>query len=593
MLQKAWRILARTRGRKRAYSTAQAAAKQRIAELDSQSPFLVDTFSRKHDYLRISLTERCNLRCFYCMPEEGIDLSPEGKILTNKELLRLASLFVRNGVTKIRLTGGEPTIRKGIVDLIGRFNELKSLGLKSIAMTSNGLALHRKLPQMIDSGLSHLNLSLDTLDPFKFELITRRRGHEAVLKALDVALRSGMPSVKLNVVVVKGLNDSEVLDFVTLTKDQPISVRFIEFMPFTGNKWDQAKMVPSSELIARVRERYPSATRDLEEPNETARTWKVPGFRGTFGFISSMSDHFCSSCNRLRLTADGQIKVCLFDPNEVSLRDTMRQGASDEELLSVIRTALSGKKEKHAGMNDIDVVTNRPMILIGPRRSHVSASTTRPLLPLIGSASLQRVYRRSVRGYSTKRLTHVDDSGKANMVDVGDKVPSKRRAIATGRIYITSLAYELVTKTYPVNDARGDEILTPEQLAANKARQKGDTLTIAQLAAIMGAKQTSNLIPLCHPLALTKIDVNLRPQVEESLGSDGDQSTRRYVIQCEAMVSCEGKTGVEMEALTAVSIGLLTVWDMLKAVAGREMEITGIKVAAKSGGKSSDFVRAE
>ena len=151
--------------------------------------------------------------------------------------------------------------------------------------------------------------SLDTLDPYKFEIMTRRRGHEAVLKALDVAISSKLASVKLNVVVIKGLNDQEILDFVKLTKDLPISVRFIEFMPFTGNKWDRAKMVPSAELISTIRAEFPSATRDLEEPNETARTWKIPGFMGTFGFISSMSDHFCSSCNRVRLTADGQIKV--------------------------------------------------------------------------------------------------------------------------------------------------------------------------------------------------------------------------------------------------------------------------------------------
>lgn len=175
------------------------------------------------------------------------------------------------------------------------------------------------------------------------------------------------------------------------------------------------------------------------------------------------------------------------------------------------------------------------------------------------------------------------------MVDVGDKNPTKRSATASGRIYITPLAYDLVTKTYPVQDGLHEGTLTPEQRAADKARRKGDTLTIAQLAAIMGAKQTSNLIPLCHPLALTKIDVSLKPQIEEARGSGGD--TRRYFIQCEATVSCEGKTGVEMEALSAVSVGLLTVWDMLKAVAGRHMEITDIKVTAKSGGKSGDFIR--
>ncbi|KAF5313124.1 hypothetical protein D9619_002583 [Psilocybe cf. subviscida] len=349
-------------------SAVQARAQARIKELDSVIPFskhLTDTFNRQHNYLRISLTERCNLRCFYCMPSEGIELSPDGKLLTNEEMLRLATLFVKSGVTKIRLTGGEPTVRKGISEIIASLNELRQYGLQSIGMTSNGLALHRRLPQLVENGLTHLNLSLDTLDPFKFELITRRRGHEAVLKALDVALASNLTSVKLNVVVIKGLNDAEVLDFVEMTKDKDLSVRFIEFMPFTGNKWDQKKMVPSSELLERIQARHPTVARAPDELNDTARSWLIPGYKGTFGFISSMSDHFCASCNRLRLTADGQIKVCLFDAKEVSLRDRLRAGASDNDLLQTIGTAVSGKKEKHAGMQDIDVVTNRPMILIG------------------------------------------------------------------------------------------------------------------------------------------------------------------------------------------------------------------------------------
>jgi len=299
------------------------------------------------------------------MPSEGIELSPDGNLLTNAEILRIATLFVKSGVVKIRLTGGEPTVRKGIAEIIGSLNELRSLGLKSIGMTTNGLALHRRLPNLVENGLTHLNLSLDTLDPFKFEIMTRRRGHDAVLKTLDVALASNLHSVKLNVVVVKGLNDQEVNDFVDMTKDKPISVRFIEFMPFTGNNWDKQKMVPSSQLLEQIVARYPDATRAPDELNDTARSWKIPGHVGSFGFISSMSDHFCASCNRLRLTADGQIKVCLFDAKEVSLRDEIRKGASDAELLETIGLAVSGKKEKHAGMEDIDVIKNRPMILIG------------------------------------------------------------------------------------------------------------------------------------------------------------------------------------------------------------------------------------
>lgn len=346
----------------------QAQAKAKIAQADSLRPFspsLIDSFSRRHNYLRISLTERCNLRCFYCMPNEGIELSPHAHILTEDEIVRLATLFVKSGVTKIRLTGGEPTIRKGIVDLVGRLNDLRAHGLQSIGMTSNGLVLHRYLPQLMQNGLTHVNLSLDTLDPFRFEIMTRRRGHEAVLKSLDMALASPELETKLNVVVIKNLNQHEILDFVEMTRQKSLSVRFIEFMPFTGNKWDSAKMVPSANLLKIISERHPGVYKASDELNDTARSYRIPGYAGSFGFISSMSDHFCGSCNRLRLTADGQIKVCLFDSKEVSLRDHLRAGVSDNELLGIIGSAVKGKAAKHAGMNDIDVVTNRPMILIG------------------------------------------------------------------------------------------------------------------------------------------------------------------------------------------------------------------------------------
>jgi len=195
------------------------------------------------------------------MPSEGIELSQDGSLLTNTEVLRLAGLFVRSGVTKIRLTGGEPTVRKGIIELVGAytfaeltfpaefrggaFNQLKQHGLMYLAMTTNGIALHRRLPALVENGLTHLNLSLDTLDPFKFEIITRRRGHDTVLRTLDLALQLPIKAIKLNVVVIKGLNDVEALNFVELTRHKPISVRFIEFMPFMGLSSLFGELAPS------------------------------------------------------------------------------------------------------------------------------------------------------------------------------------------------------------------------------------------------------------------------------------------------------------------------------------------------------------
>ncbi|KAK1234868.1 hypothetical protein PQX77_001962 [Marasmius sp. AFHP31] len=532
------------------------------------------------------------------MPEEGVELTPSDHLLTNEEILRLAELFVKAGVKKIRLTGGEPTVRKGVLDIVAGLNALRDHGLKSIAMTSNGIALHRRLPHFVDNGLTHLNLSLDTLDPFKFEFMTKRRGHDAVLKTLDAALSSEkLEVVKMNVVVVQGLNDNEVLDFVELTKDAPLSVRFIEFMPFTGNKWDKKKMVPSSVLLERITEKHPNTTRISDEANDTARSWKVPGYRGSFGFISSMSDHFCSSCNRLRITADGQIKVCLFDDKEVSLRDRLRDGATDASLMQVIGQAVFGKQEKHVQMEDINVTTNRPMILIGGSKRvnlkakqapHVRAgSHLQPWLSPQSTISMNglRLFHSSPRS-AVQRLTHLDDSGRPNMVDVSDKSVTKRSATAVGRIQIPHIAYDLVTLNYPADNDSPDGRKSSIDASAKKSLRKGDALTIAQLAAIMGAKRTADLIPLCHPLSLSKVDVSLTPEVVETT-----QDASRYSILCRATVTCEGKTGVEMEALTAVSVGLLTVWDMLKAVAGKEMLIGDIHVSHKSGGKSGDFER--
>ncbi|KAL0951638.1 hypothetical protein HGRIS_008318 [Hohenbuehelia grisea] len=579
-------------------ASSKAGIQVKIAQIDSERPFepaLIDGFKRKHDYLRISLTERCNLRCFYCMPEEGIELSPKEHLLTNDEVIRLATLFVKSGVTKIRLTGGEPTIRKGIVDIIARLNDLRSHGLEAIAITSNGLALHRHLPTLIQNGLTHLNLSLDTLDPFKFELMTRRRGHELVLRTLDIAMASpSLQSLKLNVVIIKGLNDVEVLDFVEMTKDKNISVRFIEFMPFTGNNWNKSKMVPSSALLDRIRTRHPGLMRAPDELNDTARSWSIPGYAGSFGFISSMSDHFCASCNRLRITADGQIKVCLFDAKEVSLRDFLRSGASDDDLLRLIGKAVQGKQEKHAGMEDIDVVTNRPMILIGDPGSPATRSfrVYRHLSTVSNRKQAPRRYFSVKTPAPPPSLTHIDEHGRPSMVDVGEKLDTQRSATAAGRIYIPAIAYALVTST-----SHKDPVNLRESAAVNKARQKGQALTVAQLAAIMGSKQTSNLIPLCHPLALTNVSVTLVPEAPEdsvppSTSDNLPRQRNRHSILCTATVSCVGKTGVEMEALTAVSVGLLTVWDMLKAVAGKEMEIGEIFVAEKAGGKSGNWKRS-
>ncbi|XP_008305166.1 molybdenum cofactor biosynthesis protein 1 isoform X2 [Stegastes partitus] len=327
------------------------------------SAFLTDNFGRRHSYLRISLTEKCNLRCQYCMPEEGVKLTPRGQLLSTAEVLTLARLFVREGVDKIRLTGGEPLIRPDVLDIITELRKLE--GLKTIAVTTNGMNLARLLPKLKDAGLDLINISLDSLVPAKFEFIVRRKGFHKVMEGIDKAIELGYNPVKINCVVMRGLNEDELLDFVALTEKKPLEVRFIEYMPFDGNKWNFKKMVSYQEMLDCIKQQWPNLEVLQAGPTDTAKTFKVPGFKGQVGFITSMSDHFCGSCNRLRITADGNLKVCLFGNSEVSLRDVLRSGASDEELLQIIGAAVGRKKKQHAGMFSISQMKNRPMILIG------------------------------------------------------------------------------------------------------------------------------------------------------------------------------------------------------------------------------------
>ena len=323
---------------------------------------LADGFNRLHTYLRISLVEHCNLRCRYCMPDEGLEWTPTEKLLTDAEIIRLARLFVREGVHKIRLTGGEPLLRQNIEGIAAAIGALP--GVRTLAITTNGLLLRRKLPALQRAGLNLLNLSLDTLRPGRFEAITRRKGLHLVLEALDLALSAGYDPVKVNCVVLRGVNEDELIDFVALTRDRAVEVRFIEFMPFDGNQWDERHLVPYAEMIELIEQVYP-LHKCLNGPNDTSRTYQVPGFKGRVGFITSMTDNFCEGCNRLRITADGNLKVCLFGRSEVSLRDAMRSGMSDETLLDIISRAVGRKHARHAGMHAIAATKNRPMIQIG------------------------------------------------------------------------------------------------------------------------------------------------------------------------------------------------------------------------------------
>ena len=329
---------------------------------------LTDTFGRQHSYLRISLSERCNLRCLYCMPEDGVPLQPSENLLSNTEIIQLATFFNQHGVNKIRLTGGEPLLRKDLVDLVHNLNQLDTL--EQIGMTTNGVTLSKHLPDLVDAGMTHVNISLDSLDADKFARLTRRPAsyHGRVLQAIEDCATYLPNRTKINCVVMPD-NVDELASFAELTRHFPVDVRFIEYMPFNENQWQTDGFVSYKQM----QEKIPGLQRINDGPNDTTKWWKLDGTStplGRIGFITSMSEHFCGTCNRLRITADGQLKVCLFGKTEVSLRDLMRHGGSTEMLQKVIHYSVQRKHFKLGGHKDmVDLKAhsreNRPMTLIG------------------------------------------------------------------------------------------------------------------------------------------------------------------------------------------------------------------------------------
>lgn len=283
------------------------------------------------------------------MPENGVQLSPKSNLLTLEEIALLAEIFVEQGVRKIRLTGGEPTIRSDLVDIIKQLKGIPQL--EQVGITTNGLVLTRNLVKYQRAGLDALNISLDTLKPEKFEKITRRKGFEKVVAGIDLAVQLGFKP-KLNCVVMKNFNDDELCDFVEWTRERNVDVRFIEYMPFSGNRWQTEKLMPFNQMISTIKTQFPDIKELPNGPNDTSKAFKVDGFQGQIGFITSMTEHFCGSCNRLRLTADGNLKVCLFGNKEVSLRDAIRANCSRDDLIALIGAAVYRKKKQHAGACD-------------------------------------------------------------------------------------------------------------------------------------------------------------------------------------------------------------------------------------------------
>jgi len=319
-----------------------------------------DKFQRTIDYLRISVTDRCNLRCRYCMPEEGKEWFEREGLLSYEEITRVVrQVFVPMGLRKIRLTGGEPLLRRDLHKLVGQLRAIPEIS--DIALSTNAVLLHEQGPALREAGLDRVNISLDSLDAEKFRQITRGGDLRRVLRGIDRALDLGMHPVKLNCVVLPGENQHEIADLARLTLDRPVHMRFIEFMPVGDRSLYQANgTFGVDDMMAALREHFelePAVEADRPQGNGPARYWRIPGSAGTVGFIHPMSRHFCDSCNRFRLTADGRVKSCLLVASEKDLSGALRAGASTDDLRQIVLDALALKPEWHEMGTEFQALT--------------------------------------------------------------------------------------------------------------------------------------------------------------------------------------------------------------------------------------------
>jgi cyclic pyranopterin phosphate synthase len=323
---------------------------------------LVDRYGRIHNDLRLSVTDRCNLRCVYCMPEQGMTFQPRHALMTFDELVRVARVARELGVTAVRLTGGEPLVRNNLPTLVRR---LSALGFEDLALTTNAMLLAPMASSLVDAGLKRVNISCDSLRPERFTDIRRRGVLETVLEAMDVAEAKGLTPLKVNVVILRGVNDDEIVDFASFARDTGRVVRFIEFMPLDAQgTWEKSQLVAGREIFEVISKRWPLEPVVAHGSAPAERFTFVDG-KGEIGLISSVTQPFCGTCNRLRLTADGAIRNCLFSDDEVSLRDLMRDGVGDDVIATAVRRAVWKKYPGHAINEPGFLRPTRSMSMIG------------------------------------------------------------------------------------------------------------------------------------------------------------------------------------------------------------------------------------
>ncbi|WP_261511744.1 GTP 3',8-cyclase MoaA [Chryseobacterium paludis] len=301
---------------------------------------LTDKFGRNINYLRLAIVDRCNLRCTYCMPENGLTWIKQNELMTDEEMLRICSVFTEMGVNKIRITGGEPFVRKNSIELIRNISQLD--GLTDISITTNGLLTEPYIPQLKKYGIKSINLSLDTLDKKRFFKITRRNSLDKVMKTLDSLLQHDI-KVKINTVVMEGENTEDIIPLVMLTKDLPVDVRFIEEMPFNGSKTDISLKWNFTQIYNYIKEFFPEIQKADDPKSSTSYNYKIPGFKGDIGIIAAYTRSFCGDCNRIRITPSGILRTCLYEGTGVNLKDEIRMGRSNEELKNIIINSVHKK----------------------------------------------------------------------------------------------------------------------------------------------------------------------------------------------------------------------------------------------------------
>ena len=307
---------------------------------------LLDPYRRRINYLRISVTDRCNLRCCYCMPDEGISLIPHEEILTYEELLRIVRVYATEGISKVRLTGGEPLVRKGVVDFISRLSQIGEI--RDLSLTTNGILLKEFAPDLKQAGLRRVNISLDSLKKERFCQIARRDGFEQVWAGIEMALKVGLSPIKINMVAIQGVNDEEIESFARLTFRLPLVVRYIEYMPSgNGKEWKESDILTVPKIKNRLENLGNLVPIPSDQWDGPAKRFRIEGAIGEIGLIGAVSSHFCDDCNRLRLTPDGKIRTCLFSDEEIDVKELLRKGGTDHDLRERLVVALRAKPQRH------------------------------------------------------------------------------------------------------------------------------------------------------------------------------------------------------------------------------------------------------